>query len=123
MKIIDFERKGNQVKFYLGDDNENNYWGDDWDDAPYEHNAGQVYDEFVKDTKMINFDFDDLVLEPSDGSLNSKWSKDDMSNRRTPCIIVVPAQLKKHNWSGEFNYWNQIQSNKITKFYFGDKVD
>ena len=44
MKIIDFEIKGNQVKFYLGSDNCDNYWGDDWDDKPYEHNAGEPYD-------------------------------------------------------------------------------
>ena len=24
------------------------YYGDDWDDAPYEHNAGTVYEWFVK---------------------------------------------------------------------------
>ena len=40
-EIIDFERKGNVVRFYLGKNGEQ--WGDDWDDAPYEHNAGKVY--------------------------------------------------------------------------------
>lgn len=45
MKIIDFERKGNLVRFYLGDDDLEEWYGDDWNDTPYEHNAGQVYDE------------------------------------------------------------------------------
>ena len=72
-KIIDFEVKGNVVRFYLGnktdewgwtnknykDRNGNTpdwlkpndtYYGDDWDDVPYEHNAGLVYDKFVKGT-------------------------------------------------------------------------
>ena len=31
MKIIDFDEKGNVVRFYLGDDNCEDYWGDDWD--------------------------------------------------------------------------------------------
>lgn len=39
MKIIDFERKGNLVRFYLGDDDLAEWWGDDWNDTPYEHNA------------------------------------------------------------------------------------
>ena len=42
MKLIDFERKGNLVRLYLGDDA--NFTGDDWDDYPYEHNASLVYD-------------------------------------------------------------------------------
>lgn len=30
MKIIDFERKGNLVRFYLGDDDLVEWYGDDW---------------------------------------------------------------------------------------------
>ena len=79
MKIIDFEKKGNIVRFYLGEKTEDwgwtnpeykdytgetpswlkpkdTYYGDDWDDAPYEHNAGQVYEEFIKGQKDIAFD-------------------------------------------------------------------
>lgn len=44
MKIIDFERKGNLVRFYLGDDDLHDWSGDDWNDTPYEYNAGQVYE-------------------------------------------------------------------------------
>lgn len=43
MKIIDFERKGNLVRFYLGDDDLVEWYGDDWNDTPYEHNAERVY--------------------------------------------------------------------------------
>jgi hypothetical protein len=67
MQIIDFKRKGNVVRFYLGDATVH-YWGDDWNDRPYEHNAGQVYEEFIKGYKDIAFDFDDLVLEPANGA-------------------------------------------------------
>ena len=49
MKIIDFDKKGNVVRFYLGEDVCNDYWGDDWNDAPYEHNAGTVYNRYVKE--------------------------------------------------------------------------
>ena len=85
MKIIDFKKKGNVVRFYLGEETpdwgwtrsdytrngttpdwlkpSDRYYGDDWDDRPYEHNAGQVYEEFIKGYKDVAFDFDDLVLE------------------------------------------------------------
>ena len=39
MKIIGWERKGNVVKFVLGDIHLKDWGGDDWNDAPYEHNA------------------------------------------------------------------------------------
>ena len=29
MKIIDFETKGNVIKFYLGENSCDDYWGDD----------------------------------------------------------------------------------------------
>ena len=48
MKIIDWEAKGNVVRYFLGADDLESWYGDDWDDVPYEHNAEQVYDQFVK---------------------------------------------------------------------------
>lgn len=36
MKIIGWERKGNVVKFALGDNHLKDWSGDDWNDAPYE---------------------------------------------------------------------------------------
>ena len=62
MKIIDFERKGNVVRFFLGADDCFDYWGDDWDDAPYDCNAGTVYSRFVTGRKDVSFPFDSLVL-------------------------------------------------------------
>lgn len=117
MKIIDFARKGNVIRFYLGDDNLKEWWGDDWNDTPYEHNAGPVYDEYITGTKDISFDYDELVLEPSDGEYNSSWSKDDMIARRTPCIIVVPPELVDE-WQDSFKYY--VGMDGILKYYFGD---
>lgn len=144
MKIIDFERKGNLVRFYLGEQTENwgwtnpdykdytgktpdwlkpsdRYYGDDWDDHPYEHNAGTVYGEFIKGHRDIAFDFDDLVLEPCDGEWNSPWCKDDMTARKVPCIIVVPKELNEHDWSTDFKYW--VAHDAVKKYYFGDELE
>jgi hypothetical protein len=64
MKIIDFERRGNVVRLYIGNDDLAEWWGDDWNDRPYEHNAGRVYDQYVAGHVDIAFPFDSLVLEP-----------------------------------------------------------
>ena len=94
MKIIDFERKGNVVRFYLGKDDLEDWHGDDWDDAPYEYNAGRVYDEFISGHIDIAFPYSADVLEPRDGCVNSPFCKDDMKARRVPCIIVVPEDME-----------------------------
>lgn len=117
MFIIDFERKGNVIRFYLGDDKE--YWGDDWNDSPYEHNAGIVYDEYIKGYKDIAFPFDDLVLEPCDGTYNCSYCKDDMKKRKVPCIIVIPKD--KQDYYDSFAYY--IGMDNIKKFYFGDILE
>lgn len=121
MKIIDFDKKGNVVRFYLGDDNCNDYWGDDWNDAPYEHNAGSVYGiDIVKCIDMY-FPFDSLVLEPQDdwrNNGNSRYSKEDMKNGYVPCIIVVPSELAGETYADTFGYW--VGSKNIEKFYFND---
>jgi hypothetical protein len=120
MKIIDFDRKGNVVRFYLGEDSLEDWWGDDWNDVPYEHNAGSVYPEYVKGHKDIAFPYDALVLEPCDGVCNSLFSKDDMIQRRVPCIIVVPAEMQSL-WDDSFSAY--AGGDKIQKFYFGDRME
>lgn len=121
--ILDFNKKSNMVRFYLGD-KEDDYWGDDWDDAPYEHNAGEVYSSYVKDCVDIVFPFDALVLEPCDGAWNgnSSYSKEDMKKRRVPCIIVVPISVLNETgpWYDDFEYW--VGSDKVRKIYFGDNI-
>lgn len=53
-------------------------WGDDWDDAPYEHNAGLPYDwADYRDTpsyEIIKIAFEGPFDEPRDHHLNSPFS-------------------------------------------------
>lgn len=121
MKIIDFKKKGNVVRFYLGTDECMDYWGDDWDDAPYEHNAGTVYARFEKGHRDIAFPFDSLVLEPCDGECNSPYSKEDMKNRYTPCIIVVPKELAETTWKDGYRDW--VGCVGIQRFCFEDSME
>ena len=122
MKIIDFEKKGNMVRFYLGADDLKIWWGDDWDDAPYDCNAGTVYDEYVSGYRDIAFPFDCLVIEPCEGVCNCEFCKDDMIARRVPCVIVVPKELADISWYGQdFGHWVGVDG--IRKYYFGDRME
>ena len=121
MQIIDMEKKGNVVRFYLGENGKQ--WGDDWDDAPYEHNAERVYEDYVKATKDIAFTYDDIVLEPCDGVSDSHYSKQDMIKRKVPCLIVVPGELYKEDLFiyESFNHW--VGADGVLKYYFGDEME
>lgn len=114
-KIIDFEKHGNQVKFFLGELSCNNYHGDDWNDCPYEHNAGSVYDEYVTGEWVISFPFNTIVSEPSDGTINSDYCKDDMRDKQVPCIIYVEDD---NDYYTEFN--KLVLKKDCHKIYFND---
>lgn len=116
-KIIDFERKGNVVRFYLGVNGKQ--WGDDWDDAPYEHNASLVYNEFILDYKDVAFSFDESIFEPSCGHNNSKYSKNDMREGKVPCLIVIDSKKSEHVYT--FEDAMLVKNKKI--YYFGDSYE
>ncbi len=120
MKIIDFARIGNVIHFYLGSDDCNDYWGDDWDDAPYEYNAGEVYDEYVRATVDVALSSDCVVLEPCCGVANSAFSKEDFKNRRCPCVIVFPAKPETYS-DNDFSY-NSGRDDAL-RIYYGDDID
>ena len=159
MKIIDFDKKGNIVRFYLGewtdeygwtnpshrdhyytDDNppkkENLYWGDDWNDTPYEHNAGSVYEQFIKGICDVVFPYDTLVLEPAEDYHfygNSPYCKEDFIERKVPCIIATDTQVTR--WlapqsTEDYNYMDGLflslaasDRHNVAKFYFGDELE
>ena len=97
MKIIDFFRYGNTVRLYYGENDCNDYWGDDWDDAPYEHNAGQVYQRYIQGYVEFTFPLKYSVCEACNGYFNSPFSKEDMKNRKIPCITISNANGNKLN--------------------------
>lgn len=103
MKIIDFVRYGNGFGLYLGADDCEDYWGDDWDDAPYEHNAGEVYQRYRQGYVEFTFPLKYDVCEACNGYFNSPFSKEDMKNRKVPCLT--------------------ISTEPEIKIYFGDNID
>jgi hypothetical protein len=144
MQVVDFERKGNVIRFYLGEKTEDwgwtnkdykdrsgktpdwlkpsdIYYGDDWNDRPYEHNAGEIYDEFIKGYYDLIVPFDYLVLEPCDDVLNSSFSKEDMRDRKVPCIIIVPKKEYEEEYDFSFNKY--VGNVNVIKIYFGDSKE
>ncbi len=109
-EIIDFATKGNVIRFYLGTNGKQ--WGDDWNDKPYEHNAGRVYDEFVKGHQDIVVEFEKAVFTPDCGHINSPYSKEDMIKRKVPCVVIAGDE-----------YWRfeeALANDASIKYYFGD---
>ena len=120
MKIIDFEKHGNVVRFFLGEDDLSEWYGDDWDDVPYEYNAEEVYSEFVSGWFDVAWDAEWSVLEPRDGTNNSRYCKDDMRKQKVPCIIL--AVPDEDDWCPN-DFDRHVGSVHTMKVYFGMKID
>lgn len=120
MKIIDFERKGNVVRFYLGKDNATDFGGEGWDKYPYDR-AGRVDEKHITGSADIAFPFDAMVLEPDCGEERCSYSKADMKAGIVPCIIVVPPNVANGSKRTQFSYW--ANGRGVLKFYFGDKMN
>lgn len=120
MKIIDFERKGNVVRFYLGKDNATDYGGEGWDKYPYDR-AERVDEKHITGSADIAFPFDAMVLEPDCGEECCSYSKVDMKAGIVPCIIVVPPNVANGSQRTQFSYW--ANGRGTLKFYFGDKMN
>ncbi len=66
-------------------------WGDDWDDAPYEHNAGEpyVFREGIdkEEWKILKLAFEaDRLVEPNHGHVNSLYSVQDINRGKVPWL-------------------------------------
>ena len=63
-------------------------WGDDWNDRPYEHNAGEPY-KYTKDNIendyvkiIVNIPITAELLLPCTGTYNSNFSVEDINIRK-----------------------------------------
>jgi len=66
-------------------------WGDDWNDAPYEHNAGQPYDWQPNDKKkepwkIMKLAWDGPFETPSSEVANSSYSVEMINAMATPWL-------------------------------------
>jgi hypothetical protein len=57
-------------------------WGDDWNDAPYEHNAGPPYDPEAK----VYFECGPYLEEPCEGQSNSEYTVQRINTGEVPWL-------------------------------------
>jgi len=77
-----------------------NQWGDDWNDAPYEHNAGDPYPprggrsyELFQVAIFVN-PFTTCIRTPADENYpNSPWSVKDINNGAVPWLRFMDTEL------------------------------
>lgn len=113
-ELIDCELKGNLVRLYLGKNGKQ--WGDDWDDKPYEHNAGHVYDEFVEKIADISINFEYDVNEPADFAIegNSQWRREDFIKKKIHAISINNPE----NRSSIFIYFGETLENILKRIRY-----
>lgn len=118
MKIIDWDRKGNVLRLYLGEDYLEDWWGDDWDDRPYECNAGEVYEEFVAGIVDVAFPYGFGLFEPADDGINSGFCKNDFK-KGVPFLVIVPESTETL-WN---SYERDVNREGNIPLRFGDSPD
>lgn len=113
-KVIDFEKYGNVVRFIMGDADLENWGGDDWNDSPYEDNAGSVYDQYEMGQPIeVAWGGNYLVKQP----IGIGASKDGMKNRTYPMIVVLKTQ-PEDGWYSD-SYIRVVSNEKAVRFYMG----
>lgn len=124
MKIIDFDNKGNVIRFYLGKDDLENWYGDDWNDRPASCNAGTVYDEFISGIIDVVVPYDYTVVIPENDwhyHGNEPYCKDDYRDGNAPCMIIVPPEVKTNFY--DLCYSEQVGNRNNHLVYYGDSVE
>lgn len=59
-------------------------WGDDWDDAPYDCNAGKPYNE--DGVELMQIAFETELQTPADIAFNSRYSVKDINSGAIPWL-------------------------------------
>ena len=78
---------------YFFDGEPTDIWGDDWNDTPYECNAGPPYSAPHGDpSSLAVVAWDGDFVEPADGHFNSPFSVDDINRG------IIPWLRNKKQW-------------------------
>lgn len=96
------------VMHWVNADNLSDMWGDDWNDCPYECNAGEIYDDFVE--------FDDQII------LNPGWIYEDLEK-----FGKYDSFSKQFQWRSQYDhYWSTditMQELKENDYIYGRIVN
>lgn len=72
-----------------------NQWGDDWNDIPYEHNAGSPYEKEGREIKIIAF-MTDLETPEEIFYPNSELSVEGINSGLFPWLSGMSYELEEH---------------------------
>lgn len=72
--------------------NNENQWGDDWNDAPYQHNAGTPYEEDGYEILHLGFYANNMYLEPCNYFYPKDLSVEQINHKLVPWLI--PENIK-----------------------------
>ena len=106
-------------------------FGDDWNDTPYEHNAGIVSDRFEDVIITVRKHGELSVVYPSDGHCNSDWCRDDMKTGIVPIAVTVSDSVAERygddwrltiGYDGEVCYEYVVGMKGANRIYFGDML-
>ena len=89
LKLVDIEVFEDYAILYLGKSDMNDYYGDDWNDAPYDCNAGLVYPEFIEKIITVKMP-EDLYIESFEGyfDVNMRITRNDQKWGIYPVAIL-----------------------------------
>lgn len=83
-------------------------WGDDWNDAPYEHNAGEPYYDHRPnpgasyiDHSILKVAYDGNFEEPRDSFSNSSYSVEQINKREVPWLKSWLKEDELTVWGGD----------------------
>jgi len=80
-----------------------NQWGDDWNDAPYQHNAGLPYDHVYINGKEAPAHIELLAfIGPFDAPCDSQnyWSAEDINSGKVAWLSPNTSDHSIHIWAG-----------------------
>lgn len=102
---------------YYMDKDAKDVWGDDWDDIPYEHNAGEPYvrDGDTLEKIIVEVPYESTMVLPCDGYLNSPYSVEMINTGQIPWIKFIDGNhlyTLKANSTVE-DLYNIAKSNEI----------
>lgn len=122
MKIIGWLSKGNVVTFMLGKDDLNYWSGDDWNDAPYEHNAC-TYPMFgIEECVTIAFAMNKSVQLAADDREfrgNTPFSMNCFKERKIPIMFITDD-----DYDGPYTCYKKcLDMHKGTPIYMGDRFE
>lgn len=74
----------NSVAYFT---NNENIWGDDWNDSPYQYNAGTPYEEEGFEIYSIGFCTNNIYLEPCNYFYPKNFSVEQINHKIVPWLI------------------------------------